>query len=323
MFRSPRSTTARFGISSELAGLPVGVNVDSAIARIAARQHGVVSRGQLLAMDIGADAINHRLARERLHPVHRGVYLVGHPVAPPLAKEMAAMLACGEGAILSHESAACAVWRLCAASGGPTRVTLPSRSNRSRPGIRVHRIRALEPRDVRRRHGMQVTAPARTILDLAQVFGPRELRRAYEEARIQRLVRNADLRAAMDRSPGHRGAPAVRALLATDVTPSLTRSEAEARLLELLRAAGLPPSATNTRVGRHEVELSVAPRAADRRSRRLRLPRQPRRLRARPSARRGAPRSGLPRDARHLAPDLIAIRGRHCSHRAGARAIAP
>ena len=239
----------------ELSSLGAGSKVDPAIARIASRQHGVVARRQLLALGIGADAINHRLARERLHPVHRGVYLVGHPVPAPLAKEMAAVLACGEGAVLTHESAASAVWRLCSETRGPTHITLPSRSNRSRPGIRVHRTRALEPHDLRRRRGLPVTAPARTLLDLALVFSLRDLRRAYEGARVQRLLRDSELLAAMDRSPGHRGAPALRAVLEEGVRPSITRSEAEVRVLDLLRAADIPPSATNAGVGRYQVDF--------------------------------------------------------------------
>jgi very-short-patch-repair endonuclease len=90
------------------------------------------------------------------------------------------------------------------------------------------------------------------LLDLAHVLSTRELRRAYEQAQILHLLRDADLGALLDRSPGRRGAPALRALIEE---PSLTRSEAEARLLDLLRAADLPPTATNARVGCHEVDF--------------------------------------------------------------------
>lgn len=85
--------------------------LDERIAAVAARQNGVVMRGQVRRCGLSPDAIKHRLARGRLHPLHRGVYLVGHPVPPPLAIETAAVLAAGEGAFLAHDSAA-HLWRL-------------------------------------------------------------------------------------------------------------------------------------------------------------------------------------------------------------------
>jgi very-short-patch-repair endonuclease len=207
---------------------------------------------------MSAGAVNHRLAQERLHPVHRGVYLVGHTVPAPLAREMAAVLACGEGALVSHDSAA-SVFGFRMPRAGPIDITLPSRSSRSRPGIRVHRARSLDPEDVRCHNGLPLTAPVRTLVDVAQFLSPRDLQRAYEQTQILRLVRPAELHAALDRSPGRRGAAAIRALLDEDFRPGLTRSAAEARLLALLRAAKLPPTATNACVGRHEVDFLWQP----------------------------------------------------------------
>ena len=91
--------------------------------------------------------------------------------------------------------------------------------NRSRPGIRVHRARALDPSDVRHQHRIPITAPTRTLIDLAQVLSPGDLHRAYEDAHIQRLVQESDLRSAVDRSPGSRGAAALRALLDRVTSP--------------------------------------------------------------------------------------------------------
>jgi very-short-patch-repair endonuclease len=230
------------------------VTGDPLIAGIAAAQHGVVTRTQLLCAGLSRRAIEHRLSQKRLHPVHRGVYLVGHPVPPPLARETAAILACGDGAVLSHDSAA-AVWGFRTLTGEPIDITLPGRSGRSRSGIRVHSARSLDPRDVRHHSGLPLTAPVRTLIDVAQALSPRDLQRAYEQAQILRFVREADLRAALARSPGRRGGPALRALLDDDRKPALTRSEAEARLLGLLRAADLLPTAVNERVGRHEVDF--------------------------------------------------------------------
>jgi len=230
------------------------VTGDPAIASIAARQHGVVARRQLLAAGLSNAAVDHRLARKRLHAVHRGVYLVGHPVPPPLAKEMAATLACGEGAAVSHDSAA-AIWGFRPSVDGPIHITLPSHVCRTRPGICLHRARYLEPEDVRHREGLPLTAPARTLIDIAAVLSAHELQRAYEEAQIQRLVRASELRSALRRIGRRPGFAALRALLQSDLKPALTRSKAERRLLELLRAADIAPSAVNERIGRHEVDF--------------------------------------------------------------------
>jgi very-short-patch-repair endonuclease len=227
---------------------------DPALARLAAAQRGVVTLAQLRACGLGRGAIRHRVARGRLHRLHRGVYLVGHPLPPPLALEAAAVLACGPGAVLSHRSAA-SLWGLHPAAGGPVEVTTPARGRRGGAGLRVHRVRALNPRDVRRRFGLPLTAPARTLLDLAELIDPDALRRAVEEGQLRGLTRPAELRALLDRSPGRRGAGALAAVLAADAAPALTRSQAEERLLALLRAAELPPTAVNARLGGHEVDL--------------------------------------------------------------------
>ena len=219
---------------------------------MAARQHGVVSRAQLRAAGLGRGAIAHRLAQGRLHPVHRGVYLVGHAVAPPLASEMAALLVCGEGAVVSHVSAA-SMWSLPCPESGVIDVTIARRNPGARPGLRIHVVARLVRRDVRLHDRVPVTSPARTLLDLAAVIPPRDLERAVEEARVRRLVRPRQLLDVLERSPGRRGAGALRGLL--DGEPALTRSEAEIRLLGLLRAARLAPTAVNARVGRYEVDF--------------------------------------------------------------------
>jgi very-short-patch-repair endonuclease len=171
---------------------------------------------------------------------------------------MAAMLACGEGAALSHNSAA-SIWGIRTPRPGPVDVTLPSRSNRSRSGIRLHRARALDPSDLRHHDGLLLTAPARTLIDLAQAISHRDLDRAYEQALVLGIMRSAELQTTLERSPGRRGAPAIRALLNLDRRSALTRSEAEMRLLSLLRDAELTPTDVNVRVGRHEVDFLWRP----------------------------------------------------------------
>lgn len=228
------------------------------IARIAAGQLGVVTRKQLLAAGLGAGAIDHRLLERRLHRLHRGVYLVGHDVAPQFARELAAVLACGEDAVASHEAAA-GIWALRTPPSGAIDITVPGRTLRSRAGLRVHRTGRLDPLDVSRHRGIPVTAPARTIVDLAASLPVAEVARAFEQAQVRRLVRRDHIVGALTRYPGRRGVAVTRLLLESDSPPALTRSEAEARLLTLLRAADLPPTHLNKRLGRHEVDMLWLP----------------------------------------------------------------
>lgn len=228
---------------------------DAALARIAAAQRGLVTRAQLLESGLGRGALAHRLERGRLHLVHRGVYLLGHPVPPPLAVELAATLACGRGAVVSHRSAA-TLWAILGPTTGPVDVTVPGRDcGRRRAGVRVHRARRLDRRDTTTKAGVPVTTPARTLLDLAEVVSDRELVRALGEAYVRGLVRRTTLGAVLDRSPGRRGAPRLRTLLAREDGPSLTRSEAEERMLALVGRARLPPPRVNARVAGYEVDL--------------------------------------------------------------------
>jgi hypothetical protein len=147
-------------------------------------------------------------------------------------------LACGPDAALSHASAA-AIWE----SGRPATdvIDVIHPAPRAHAGVRSHRMR-LQPRDVTRRLGMRVTRRARTLPDLASILDARELARAIEQAQIMRLVAVTELHEVVARAgPRHRGTLALRnALAAIDAAPPLTRSEAERRLVELVRAARLP-----------------------------------------------------------------------------------
>lgn len=243
------------------AGVECGVvgstpSPDLLIGAFAAKQRGVVSRRQLLDSGIGGGAIDHRLATGRLHRIRRGVYLVGHAVPPRLAREMAALLSCGSGAVLSHWTAA-RIWRLFAneADSGEIDVTIPGRDPGTKPGIRIHRTRALDSRDVREIEGLPITAPARTLLDLAGETSSRAVERALAEAEGRHLVNRRELTAVLARADRHRGTATLRTILAADRRPALTRSEAEERLLALIRSAQLPPPDLNVRLGRHEVDF--------------------------------------------------------------------
>jgi len=226
---------------------------DVEVARTASGQNGVVHRRQLATAGLGRSAIAHRVATGRLHRLHRDVYLVGHPVPPPLAAETAALLACGRGAVLSHPSAGC-LWGFAAAEDD-VHVTIMGRNRTHRDGVCVHCVRCLSVTDVRRRDGLLVTAPARTLLDLAEMIPLDELEQAVAEARRSGLVREGELEAQLARSPGRHGAKPLRAVLEREGGPAFTRSEAEKRLLALLRKARLPAPRCNVVLCGHEVDF--------------------------------------------------------------------
>jgi very-short-patch-repair endonuclease/predicted transcriptional regulator of viral defense system len=215
-----------------------------AIARVAERQHTVVSLTELKALGLGKAAAAKRAASGRLRRIHRGVYAVGHGRLTREGHWMAAVLACGPKAVLSHRSAA-ALWGLRSDNRAKTDVSVPSRSARSRPGIDVHRSMTLAPSDCTTHDGIPCTTVARTLLDLAEVLNRRGLERAIERAEVLRLF---DLRAVQDvlaRANGRRGAAVLRAVLARLGEPALTEHELEERFLGLCRIARLPTPEVN------------------------------------------------------------------------------
>ncbi len=244
--------------------------VDRAVMAVARRQHGAISWTQLTRTGLSAGGVRNRVARGWLRRVHRGVYLVG-PLLAIHSYAMAAVLAAGEDALLSHYPAA-VLWGLRPPCDAAIDVTVPGRKARDRPGIRLHRSH-LHPTDRARHQSVPVTSPARTLLDLATQLTQRNLDRATDEARVHRLVtdhaltgkvplstrprgstkRTRKLNEQFRRYPHHRGTPAPTQAIQTE--PALTRSEAERRLLELIRAARLTTPETNVRVGQHEVDF--------------------------------------------------------------------
>jgi very-short-patch-repair endonuclease len=226
---------------------------DLEVARTAGGQNGVVHRTQLAEAGLGRSAIAHRVARGRLHRFHRDVYLVGHPVPPPLAAETAALLASGRGAVLSHASAGC-LWGFATADTD-VHVTIMARHRTHRDGVRVHCVRSLAVTDVRRRDGLLVTAPSRTLLDLAETTSLEELERAVAEARRLGLVRDGELEAQMAHSHGRHGVKPLRVVIERESGPAFTRSQAERRLLKLIRNARLPSPRCNVPAAGHEVDF--------------------------------------------------------------------
>lgn len=227
---------------------------DVIIEQLAASQRGLVTRDQLLAAGISRHVIDARVRANRLRVPHRGVYRVG-PVEAPHGREVAALLACGPQAVLSHRSAAW-LWQLVADPGDatPVELALPGIDRGRRPGIRLHRV-SLEPDDVANLNGIPLTTPARTIVDLSAVLASRELESVVAHAERQNLIERRELLAQVTTRPGRPGAPLLRALLAGEAGPSLTRSEAEERLLNLIRKAQLPSPETNVRIGNYEVDF--------------------------------------------------------------------
>lgn len=218
--------------------------VEGAIAELAARQHGVVERAQLLSLGVLPGAIDRRAAAGRLIRLHRGVYAVGHARLRPEGFRLAALLACGPGAALSHRSAA-AFEDLLRDSRRKTDVTVAPGTNTGRhlPQIIVHRA-VLDDNDISEREGVLVTSPARTLLDLAATEPRRLVTRAldqslvlglYDHLEVDRLLRS-----------GRRGAGVLRRVL-EERHPDAhrARSELESIAIEKVESRGLPRPEVN------------------------------------------------------------------------------
>ncbi len=228
--------------------------VDLGVAELAERQHGAVARRQLLELGLGSRAIDHRVAVGRLHPVHAGVYLVGHRLRSARTRWMAAVLACGPGALLSHRPAA-DVWHLLPTDSARIHV-VADRSTRGPAGIVVHRIRRLHIEDRAERDGIPVTSVARTLLDLAGVVRRRQLERAVETAERHGLFDLHAMERLLASGRGRRGVRMLRSVLRDYREPPFTRSELERMFIALCRGAGLPPPVTNLWVAGGEADAT-------------------------------------------------------------------
>lgn len=225
-----------------------------AIARLAGRQHGVVGRWQLLAAGHLPDAVDHQIALGRLIAVHRGTYAVGHTALAPRGRWMAAVLAGGREATLSHRSAAM-FWDLIALAPNAIDVTTPTH-RRHRPGVRSHQA-VLADDEQALVDGIRVTTAARTLLDLAAVVAPSRLERAVHEAEHRRLADATSLASLLMRHRGARGS-AILARIADDAAlgVDVTRKELEDRFRAVVRASDLPRPALNAFVEGFEVDAS-------------------------------------------------------------------
>ena len=233
------------------------------LERLASRQRGVISRAQIRGFGLSDSAIRHAIKTGRLHPVFRGVYALGRRQIDERGRLFAATLACGEGAVISHRSAAALMGLL---NKGPASIDVISIGKR---GASVDGIR---PHDVRRPHlwetgafdGIPCTSPARTIVDLAGTVGTRTLRSAFERAAARNLLDLVAIEASIGPG-GRRGSRTLRALTdewrpaAPVLAAARLKSPLEAKVLPLLAKRGLPMPLANMPVelaeGRIEVDF--------------------------------------------------------------------
>ena len=187
-----------------------------------------------------------------MHRLHRGVYAVGHPEIPREGRYLAAVLFAGEGAVLSH-CAAADLWELRASKEDKTDVTATT-DRRGDATVRIHRD-ALRGSETMTRHGIRVTKPLRTLLDLAACVEETELERAIRQAVYRKLTTTALLAEAVQQRPGQRGTKRLReALINLGEAPGLTRSELEEAFLRFLRKHRLPMPELNVRIQGLEVD---------------------------------------------------------------------
>jgi very-short-patch-repair endonuclease len=225
-----------------------------AIADLAERQYGIVARRQLVELGLAKRTIDRRLAARSLHLIHRGVYSVGHRGLTPHGYWLAAALAVGPRAVLSHRSAA-ALWGLRSTAASRVDVIAPRRGRLSRPGIAVHTTRHLPDRDRAVRAGIPVTSVPRTLVDVAGLLPRRQLARMVEEAERLGLLDLDAIEEVCLRSNGRRGLRKLHGVLATqsDVIPA-TRSELERAFLDLCREHCLPTPRVNQWIAGFEVD---------------------------------------------------------------------
>ena len=215
---------------------------------MAEEAHGVVTRSQLLEAGITAEEVKQRLRRGTLLRVHRGVYRVGHRAPSVEARYLAAVVACGEWAVLSGRAAG-HLLGILKGSASPPEVTTPAKRRIS--GIKVRESR-LDRGDFTRWRGVPVTTVPRTLVDLAGVLAPDDLARACHEADVRHRTTPAMVGAVLARRPNARGAAKLRAVLAGDVHVLLSRLER--RFLEHVRALRRPLPVTNRPAGAHYVD---------------------------------------------------------------------
>lgn len=228
---------------------------ERALAALAREQHGVVALGQLEGIGFTTSAVDRRVAAGRLHRIFPGVYAVGRADVPQEGRWLAAVLASGGEAVLSHGAAA-ALWGFGRRTAGRIDVTVPGDLKRApHPGIRHHRSKVLPPCDRTVHAGIRVTTPARTLLDVAAVEPRAVVEREVEAMERLGLFDLTAIERLLEDHPGRRGTPTLRAAAAAWRGPDVTRSELERIFLALCREHGLPRPLVNTLVLGFEVDF--------------------------------------------------------------------
>lgn len=213
--------------------------LEVSLAALATRQHGVVSRAQLVALGFGRGAIARRVANGRLQRLRPAVYAVGHRALKEEAHWLAAVLASGQGAVLSHRSAA-ALWGLRPDHRSQIDVSVPRVHGLGSATVRIHRRRDLRPEEVVVRSGVPVSSLPLTLLDFAADAGRRATERASDQAEVLRLYDHRAVEEILHRRAGHRGAGILRAVVSEHaIGTTVTRSRLEEHFLALVRRAGV------------------------------------------------------------------------------------
>ncbi len=226
------------------------------LAKFVERQHGVVARRQLVAAGMATSTIDGWIRAGHLHLIHRGTYALGHALLGREGKWMAAVLACGEGSVLSHGPSGQLFGFVDQRERFAIHVSLPDRSDRRIPGIVTHRPRLLLPADTTTRLRIPTTTPTRTIYDLAATLPLSPTRRAFEKAERLNLLNRPRLRQLIESSPTHRGNGTLRSLLAARLLPlSETRSWLEDLLLFICAEHSLPLPAISVPLLGYEVDF--------------------------------------------------------------------
>lgn len=230
--------------------------VEREIAQLAADQYGHATRTQLINAGLPKSTVDHRVRVGLLYVRHRGVYAVGHPGEILLGAEMAAVLACGDGAVLSHHSAA-ALWGFRAPRlDGAVDVTVAGSHRAQRRGIRLHGgRRGLSSRERTNLKRIPITTPARTLLDLAATLTHRDLERALDEAITRRLTSLTAIHDLLAHHLRRRGTAGLAALADRNRNTPVTHSQAEERFLDLNRRAHLPEPRVNAQLERYEADF--------------------------------------------------------------------
>ena len=221
--------------------------------RLAASQHGIVTRRQLLALGYSSRSVEHRVARGRLFPVSLGVYAVGWPALNQKRQWMAAVLAGGGGAALSHRSAA-ALWEIGSEEDKRIDISVRRRCELRRPGIQFHGRPSLRAEDILHRDDIPVTSPVQTLVDLATELGPVALERAVNDADKRGLVDPEALRGELNRFSGEPGVRPLRHLL-DKLFFRLSDSDLEIYFRRIVKAAKLPIPLSKQRVNAFEVDF--------------------------------------------------------------------